>query len=144
MSEFGSPTSSGVAAGARANFGQRLGAYLVDVVLIWIVYGIFWALANRTLAWFVGLVAGLAYFTYFEGGPTGQTLGKRMVGIRVYDFAQGGPIGYGRGVLRYIGRLISGIPCALGYFWMLWDKEQQTWHDKIATTVVVPTSDYPV
>ena len=38
----------------------------------------------------------------------------------------------------------SGIPCFLGYFWMLWDSEKQTWHDKMAITVVVPTSDYPV
>jgi hypothetical protein len=27
---------------------------------------------------------------------------------------------------------------------MLWDAEKQTWHDKIAATVVVPTADYPV
>jgi hypothetical protein len=27
---------------------------------------------------------------------------------------------------------------------MLWDKEKQTWHDKLATTVVVPESAYPV
>jgi hypothetical protein len=24
----------------------------------------------------------------------------------------------------------------LGYFWMLWDEQQQTWHDKIAGTTV--------
>jgi uncharacterized RDD family membrane protein YckC len=39
---------------------------------------------------------------------------------------------------------LSGIVCLLGYLWMLWDKEKQTWHDKLATTVVVPTSAYPV
>jgi hypothetical protein len=27
---------------------------------------------------------------------------------------------------------------------MLWDDEKQTWHDKIASTVVVPTDQYPV
>ena len=32
----------------------------------------------------------------------------------------------------------------LGYFWMLWDREKQTWHDKFANDVVVPTSAYPV
>ena len=34
--------------------------------------------------------------------------------------------------------------CYLGYFWMLWDGEKQTWHDKLATTVVVPVAYYPV
>jgi uncharacterized RDD family membrane protein YckC len=25
----------------------------------------------------------------------------------------------------------------LGYLWMLWDKEKQTWHDKIIGSIVV-------
>jgi uncharacterized RDD family membrane protein YckC len=142
MSEVSQQTTG--ATGPRANFGQRLGAYLIDVVIIVVVEVIAWVLFNAGVAYLVSLLFGLAYFTYFEGGPTGQTLGKRALGIRVIDFRAGGPIGYGRGLLRYVGRLISGIPCALGYLWMLWDKENQTWHDKIATTVVVPTSSYPV
>jgi uncharacterized RDD family membrane protein YckC len=32
--------------------------------------------------------------------------------------------------------LISAIVLCLGYLWMLWDGEQQTWHDKIAGTHV--------
>ena len=85
----------------------------------------------------------LAYFTYFEGGPTGQTLGKKALGIRVYDFREGGPIGYGRGLLRQFGKYLSAIPLFLGYFWMLWDKEKQCWQDKIAGSVVVPADAYP-
>jgi uncharacterized RDD family membrane protein YckC len=132
------------ASGPRAGFGQRFGAYLIDIILLAIVQGIVWALTNENVASAVGLAAGLAYFTYFEGGETGQTIGKRALGIRVYDFRAGGPIGYGRALLRYIGRIISSIPCLLGYLWMLWDGEKQTWHDKIAGSVVVPVSDYPV
>ena len=85
-----------------------------------------------------------SYFTYFEGGPTGQTLGKRALGIRVIDFKGGGPIGYARGLVRYIARFLSAIVFFLGYFWMLWDPEKQTWQDKIAGTVVVPVDAYPV
>ena len=66
------------------------------------------------------------------------------MGIRVYDFSQGGPIGYGRGVGRHFARILSAIPCYLGYFWMLWDKEKQCWHDKLVTSIVVPVSVYPV
>jgi len=29
-------------------------------------------------------------------------------------------------------------------YWMLWDREKQTWHDKFANDVVVPESAYPV
>ena len=130
--------------GPRANFFQRLGAYLIDGILLGIVYVILWAVLGRVAGYVITLVLGLAYYAYFEGGPSGQTIGKRALGIRVYDFSQGGPIGYGRGLVRYIGKIISSIPCGLGFLWMLWDGEKQTWHDKIATTVVVPTSAYPV
>jgi uncharacterized RDD family membrane protein YckC len=128
--------------GPRASFGRRLVAILIDFILLGIIDGILSAI-DHPLS-YVGILVGLAYFAYFEGGPSGQTLGKRALGIRVYDFAHGGPIGYGRGVIRYLGRILSTIPCFLGYFWMLWDKEKQTWHDKLATTVVVPVSAYPV
>jgi hypothetical protein len=51
-------------------------------------------------------------------------------GIRVIGFAEPGPIGYGRAFIRAIGRYISAIALLIGYLWMLWDDERQTWHDK--------------
>jgi uncharacterized RDD family membrane protein YckC len=130
--------------GPRASFGRRLVAFIIDSVIIGIAYGIVYALVGQAVAGLVTLVVAIAYFVYFEGGPTGQTLGKRALGIRVYDFRQGGPIGYGRGFIRYIGKVLSSIPCYLGYFWMLWDREKQAWDDKLANSVVVPVADYPV
>jgi uncharacterized RDD family membrane protein YckC len=62
----------------------------------------------------------------------------------VIDFRAGGPIGYPRAFIRYIARILSALPFLLGYFWMLWDREKQTWHDKLSNSVVVPTSAYPV
>ena len=129
--------------GPRASFGQRLGAYLIDVILIAIAVGILTAVL-KTTGYFVGIAIGLAYFVYFEGSPSGQTIGKRVLDIRVIDYATGGSLGYGKAFLRWIGRIVSGAICLLGYLWMIWDKEKQTWHDKIAGTVVVPVSDYPV
>lgn len=92
----------------------------------------------------MAILISLAYYTYLEGGPTGQTLGKRVLGVRVISFDTGGPVGYARGFIRWIGRILSTIPLFLGYFWMLWDREKQTWHDKLASAVVVPVSSYPV
>jgi uncharacterized RDD family membrane protein YckC len=84
----------------------------------------------------IGVVAGIVYFAKLEGG-SGQTVGKRVLGIRVVDARTGGSIGVGRAVGRYFGRLISGLVCLLGYLWMLWDPEKQTWHDKMVTSYVV-------
>lgn len=137
------PAGGTGASGPRATFFQRLGAYLIDVVLIVIVALVLY-LVLKVVGYFIAIALSIAYFIYFEGSASGQTLGKRALGIRVVDYASGGPLGYGKAFLRYIGRIASGAICYLGYLWIIWDKEKQGWHDKIANTVVVPVSDYPV
>ena len=139
-----SPTTAGGPSGPRASFWRRLGAILIDAILLGIVGGVLAAIVGQNTANAINIVIGLAYFAYFEGSGSGQTVGKKALGIRVIDFRSGGPIGFGRGLIRYLGRILSTIPCFLGYLWMLWDGEKQTWHDKLATTVVVPESSYPV
>ena len=146
MSDFGPGVGGAgdVQSGPRASFGVRLVAAIIDGILLAIVGFVIRLLLGDAIGSALNLLLGLAYYAYLEGSPSGQTVGKRAMNIRVIDFAGGGPIGLGRALLRYVGRILSAIPCGLGYFWMLWDKEKQTWHDKIATTVVVPTSAYPV
>jgi uncharacterized RDD family membrane protein YckC len=130
--------------GPRASFGRRFVAVLVDGIILGIPIGITVAIAQSVGIYVLVAVISLAYLVYFEGSPSGQTAGKRLLGIRVIDFSTGGPIGYGRAAIRAVARYISQIPCYLGYLWMLWDKEKQTWHDKLANDVVVPVSHYPV
>jgi uncharacterized RDD family membrane protein YckC len=130
--------------GPRASFFRRLGASLIDGLLLGVVESILQAIVGRTLGAALALAVGIAYFGYLEGSASGQTIGKRALGIRVIDLQAGGAIGFSRAVLRYFGRILSTIPLFLGYFWMLWDAEKQTWHDKIAGSVVVPVSAFPV
>jgi uncharacterized RDD family membrane protein YckC len=85
----------------------------------------------------LAFVATVVYFAKLEGGPRGQTVGKRAIGIRVVDKDTGGPIGTGRGVGRYFARILSALLCYLGYLWMLWDPEKQCWHDKLVNDYVV-------
>jgi uncharacterized RDD family membrane protein YckC len=135
--------SASGASGPRAGFWQRFGALVIDLLVLLIPSIILLLIFKQGAAYqAVSTLVSLAYFTYFEGGPSGQTIGKKALGIRVYDFRQGGPIGYGRGLLRQIGKYISGLVILLGYLWMLWDKEKQCWHDKIAGSVVVPADAY--
>jgi uncharacterized RDD family membrane protein YckC len=95
-----------------------------------------WALWGLiTLA---GVVAAILYYGLLEG-RTGQTIGKRALGISVLDTRTGAPIGAGRAIGRYFAKILSAIPCLLGYFWMLWDPNKQTWHDKIVSSYVVTT-----
>jgi uncharacterized RDD family membrane protein YckC len=140
----GDGMATGGPPGSRAGFGPRLVAALIDGLLLAVVGGVVRAIFGFTLGALIQLILGLGYYVYLEGSPSGQTLGKRAMSIRVIDAGSAGPIGPARALVRYIGRLISAIPCFLGYLWMLWDKDSQTWHDKMATSLVVPTSEYPV
>jgi uncharacterized RDD family membrane protein YckC len=141
---FGKAPPIGGPSGPRAGFWQRFGAMALDALVIVFAYVPLAAAFGSDVGSDLGLVFSIAYFTLLEGGATGQTLGKRALGIRVIDLARGGPIGPGRAFIRLLGRIVSWIPLYLGYLWMLWDREKQTWHDKMAGSVVVPTSAYPV
>ena len=143
--------SPGGPTGPRAGFWRRLAAVIIDGLIVGVVAGAVGGIGAAVdstglivVGYLVWLVGYAAYEIYFHGSSSGQTVGKRALGIRVVDFATGGPIGYGRATIRWVGRFISGLLCYLGYLWMLWDKEKQTWHDKMANDVVVPTDAYPV
>ena len=130
-----------------AGFLTRLLAGLIDGVLLGIVFGILWYILGAFKGNQSGAATGLfnlitypiqiVYYVYFTG-KTGQTLGKKAMGIKVVKKNTMAPPGYVGAFLRdIVGKLISSVVILLGYFWMLWDKEKQTWHDKIAGTIVI-------
>src|SRR5690348_11755040 len=85
--------------GPRANFGQRLVAFIIDIILVGIVGGVLEIIVGgRAIGSLVSLAIGIAYYGWLEGSNSGQTIGKRAMGIRVYDFRVGGPIGTGRAI----------------------------------------------
>lgn len=117
---------------------RRLIALIIDSVLVGIVGNIIgWIAGEPTLGTIVTIAIGIAYqvaFLSFIGN--GQTPGKMLLGLRVVSSGGGGvsPLSAG---LRYIGYLISGFVCALGYLWAIWDADSKGWHDYIAGTRVV-------
>jgi uncharacterized RDD family membrane protein YckC len=71
-------------------------------------------------------------------GKTGQTWGRKIVGVKVVSKDTGAPLGFGKAFGRtLLESTISGWLCFLGFLWMLWDSDKQTWHDKIVSSVVV-------
>lgn len=130
--------------GPRAGFWIRFAAWFADGLVLLVPFIVLVIAVGLSATRTLFLLVSAAYFTLLEGGPTGQTLGKRICRIRVTDLRVGGPIGPGRAFIRWIGRFVSGFVFSLGYLWMLWDPQKQTWHDKMANAVVVPTRAYPV
>ncbi len=123
----------------RSGFWRRFAAALIDGIALGVVSGILRAILGNSGGEGLGLVISLGYYTYFHG-KTGQTPGDAVMSIRVVDFRNGtgAPIGYGRALGRALMSIVSAVVLLLGYLWMLWDSEKQTWHDKVAGSVVVP------
>ena len=70
------------------------------------------------------------------------TPGKMLFQATIVDAKTGKKPSTGQFFGRYFAYFLSGIPLGLGYFWVIWDKRKQGWHDKLAGTVVVrPCSD---
>lgn len=132
--------------GPRADFWYRLGGFLIDWVILVVVGQLIGLLFRERFVTsiLVNVAFGIAYSVYFIGSGSGQTPGMRVLGIRAIDARTGGRVDYGKAFVRYLVAIVSGLACYLGYLWMLWDPEKQTWHDKAAQTFVVPTSAFPV
>ncbi len=89
----------------------------------------------------VGLFLGMAglYQLYFAG-MAGQTLGMRLVGIRLIC-RRGRPPGPARGLVRLLALALSVGPAGLGWLWALFDREHRALHDHLAGTYVIVDED---
>lgn len=135
----------------------RLGAAIIDLVLLSVVIGLvtFPFIDYRRIfetpggtatvptgqwaANFVSVVIAFLYYwllTY----KWGQTLGKRLLGIQVVRAVDGGAVTQGQAAGRSgFFTVLGGLCGCIGFFdvlWILWDERRQALHDKVAQTVV--------
>ncbi len=157
----------GASGGELAGFGSRLGGYLLDSLLYGLLFLPFLVagivliamgledcvsfddeiicagrekpglIAAGVIAMVVGFV--VIVVVYLRAlATTGQTWGRKLVGIRVVDASTRGAPGWGKAIGRQLfAGFISANVLYLGYLWMIWDGQNQTWHDKVASTLVV-------
>ncbi len=85
------------------------------------------------------VIAALFFITSWLRG--GQTLGMRAWRLRV-ERESGEPLDARTGMLRFLGGMLSVVTGGLGLLWLWIDRDELTWHDRIAGTrvVVVPKS----
>jgi hypothetical protein len=70
-------------------------------------------------------------------GLWGQTLGKKLLSIRVVTISGSTPT-FSRALLRWFGFIFSLVPLGLGLALVALDLRKQGLHDKIAETYVIP------
>jgi uncharacterized RDD family membrane protein YckC len=147
---YGSPYGGGPVPGMPpyASWGQRVGAWLIDNLVAAVGISLLdasyydWSRGARAASWVI-MVVGVVWALYnaYLAGKTGQSTGKRILGIRLARYIDGQVVGPGYGVLRLFMNAVFWaiciIPGVLNYLWPLWDRKSQTWSDKIASSVVV-------
>lgn len=79
-----------------------------------------------------------AYNRWYMGGTTGQSLGKKVLNLRLVSEDTGQPIGMLMAFVRDLCHIIDAVICYVGFLFPLWDAKRQTLADKIITTVVIP------
>lgn len=133
---------------AYAGFLRRLGAFLVDVIILSIVnLPLSFLLTSfmtpdgrlTPMGSIIQLIMALipaVYFVYFTY-KKGATPGKNVLKIKVVR-EDGQPLTLMNVILREtINRFVASIIFNLGYLWIIWDDKKQGWHDKLAQTIVI-------
>lgn len=138
-----------------ADIGQRAGAFMLDqimlmVALLPVVYFALIAsvspeesITQDTMmrSWSIIIAASVLiqaiYYAYFLSQREGQTIGKKMMNVRVVK-CDGSAIGIWDAILRsVIGYPFAMLSFGIGFLWAAYDKQAQGWHDMIADTIVV-------
>ena len=120
---------AGPASLPRAGFAIRMGALLLDIVLIGILLHQFHDGSRLTLLVLAGYGAVMWKLR-------GATIGGIICGLQVARL-DGRPIDWPTAIVRALSCFLSLAVAGLGFLWIAIDSERQSWHDKIAGTIVV-------
>ncbi|MBT2471469.1 RDD family protein [Streptomyces sp. ISL-66] len=147
--QTGMPGMPGAGMPPLAHWGLRFGALLLDVLitvapmyalgLIDIAMSDDPATAEPGVFFLIGVLytLGMSIFQLYKEGSTGQTIGKKALGISLRREADGSVLGFGMAFVRRLAHFLDSIACYIGWLWPLWDEKKQTFADKVCGTVVV-------
>ena len=132
----------------RAGFWRRAIAMMLDGLLLivfpFLLFVVF-ASTNRGFGRMAGvlfpillILACFCWVAYHVVMWTwkGTTIGGLVLGIKVVR-TDGRAVGFGSAMIRAMASFFSAFVFFLGFFWAGWDRNKQSWHDKIAGTVIV-------
>jgi len=116
----------------RAGFWWRTLATALDLALV----GMVMAAVFHRPRWF--LLAWVAYHLILWS-YRGATIGGILLGLKIVR-TDGQPMNFAVAFVRLLGGFVSAACLGLGFFWAGWSRDKQSWHDKIAGTIVVKSS----
>ena len=147
-----------------AGFWKRVLAYLIDGLILGVVFLVifaiaFFAIGGGTLlsgnvdpgAFVAGIIVTLVlailalvlantlimwlYFAKMESGEKQATIGKKAMGIYVTDM-NGQRLTFGRASGRFFAKIVTNMTAGIGWVMAAFTEKQQALHDMIAGTLV--------
>ena len=117
----------------RVGFWPRLGAVILDLILISVVVSLFDFGGDAMPRFFI-----IVWFAYHVVMWTlkGTTLGGMILRLKCVRI-DGSTLDWGVSVTRSLASFFSFVVLCLGFFWASWNKDKQAWHDIIAGTTIV-------
>lgn len=119
----------------RANMSEIAGENPEQAVQYAADYGVYSALLLNHAA----QISFMAVVFIFFWARFGATPGKMLLGLQIVDRDSEEPISWKQAVARYLGFFVSLPPLMIGYLAMHFSAHKQTWHDRIARSVVIHT-----
>ncbi len=116
----------------RAGFWIRVAASLLDFIMIAVALGVL----NFMNGGPTPLFAVLATYCAVMWKLKGTTIGGVVCGLKVVRLDDR-EIDWGVAVVRALSAFLSFFCAGLGFIWVAFDDEKQSWHDKIAGTTIV-------
>lgn len=129
-------------------FWARFGASIIDTILLLMItyplllsfYGesysseesYFLGTFDFIVSWVFPAVAIISFWMVKQATP-----GKMAISAKIVDAKSGCALTITQSLVRYLAYFISAAPLGLGFIWVVFDDRKQSWHDKIAGTVVV-------
>ena len=134
---------------AYGGFWIRVVAYIIDGILLTIVYGIVARLLGidvfesdwrhyDPLGNLISLVIGWLYFALLESSERGATVGKMAMGLRVVT-SDGQRLSFMNATGRYFAKILSAIILFIGFIMVAFTDKKRGLHDILAGTLVIKT-----
>ncbi|MBI2496544.1 MAG: RDD family protein [Opitutae bacterium] len=125
----------------RAGFWRRFIASVLDAVIVGMAFGMIHSIWHG----FGGIFPfWFAVYCVILWAAKGTTVGGIICGLKVVRLDDR-PVDWGVSIVRALGGFLSLAVAGLGFIWVVFDDDRQSWHDKIAgTTIVVVPKGTPL
>ena len=135
---------------AYGGFWIRLVAYIIDAILISLVFGVVTSIFGiryvdmddlshiDPTTNLLSLAVAWLYFALMESSERGATVGKMAMGLRVVT-GDGKRLSFMNATGRYFAKILSAIIFCIGFIMIAFTDRKRGLHDMIANTLVIKT-----